>query len=172
MILSDRDIKKLIEKKKLVILPFEQENIGPCSIDLRLGNIFRLFKSLDKTHIDPMNPEDPEIYTEKKQVNEKGLILHPGEFVLGTTIERVKIPNNFVARLDGRSSWGRLGIIIHSTAGFIDSGFEGTITLEITNIGKVPVTLYPGSRICQMSLHKMTDRSMLFSNSRIFPGQS
>ncbi len=157
MILPDHEIKKLIKIGKIKIEPIDEEiQIQPSSVDLRLGNEFIVFKHLQKAYIDPFK-DNPEEYTEKIYVkNGSYFILHPGEFILGTTKEWIEIPNDIVARIEGRSSLGRLAILVHVTAGFIDPGFKGRITLELTNLGKMPVALYPGMRICQISFYKLT----------------
>ncbi|MCK5039870.1 MAG: dCTP deaminase [Candidatus Aenigmarchaeota archaeon] len=169
MILSDRDIKKRLEKD-LVIKPLDlKEQLGPSSIDLKLGDEFQVFKLSDHSIIDPKNYEDKELYRREtdstsiientyttKYKMKKSFIIHPGEFVLGTIKEHVEIPHDLVAAVEGRSSIGRLGIMIHVTAGYIDPGFCGTITLELANVGKFPVMLYPGMRICQLVLYQMT----------------
>ncbi len=191
-VLADSEIKELLKKGNLVIEPIEDMNVQlqPASVDLRLGDEFRIFKQRESFLIDPLNYVEPlwavkdesdkDVSGEKTdsknsdndhnggiqrrkeyaitdliQIKDKPFILHPQEFVLGTTIEKVKIPNNLVGRLEGRSSLGRLGVIIHATAGYIDPGFEGQVTLEITNLGKVPVALWPGMRVCQISFFTM-----------------
>ncbi len=154
-VLTDVDIKARLKKGDLRIEPVEdlELQVRPCSFDVRLGPEFRVFKHSKKTVIDPVKDKDAlNDYTELVVLNEETpFIIHPGEFVLGRTLERVRIPDDLVARLEGRSSLGRLAIIIHSTAGYIDSGFEGTVTLEIANLGKMPVALYPGQRIGQLA---------------------
>lgn len=161
MILSDRDIMKLLDSGELVIEPLEPKiQIQPSSVDLRLGNIFRLFKPSEKAYIDPVNDDDLEKYTEVIEVERgKPFILHPWEFVLATTMERVKLPSNLVGRLEGRSSLGRIAVVIHATAGFIDSCFDGHLTLEMSNVGKLPVALYPGQRVCQVVFEKLSSPS-------------
>jgi dCTP deaminase len=160
MILSDRDIKERMLKGDIVVVSPDNDhmgNIGPSSLDLRLGKYFKIYNHAKAAILDPKNPE-----TFKDVVNlieiedEKPFIVQPGEFVLGVTMEKIKISDDMVARVEGRSSLGRLGIIIHSTAGFVDAGFEGTITLEITNINRMPVALYPGMRVCQLAFELMT----------------
>ncbi|MFA5789278.1 MAG: dCTP deaminase [Candidatus Gracilibacteria bacterium] len=161
MILSDRDIKKAIREKRIAVESpgnDHEANINASSMDLRLGKFFKTYQLGKCPVLDPLkmnsfqglmkmvgitNPEEP-------------FIVHPGDFVLGVTLESVKLGDDIVARVEGRSSLGRLGIIIHSTAGFIDAGFEGTITLEITNINRVPVALYPGMRVCQLAFEEMS----------------
>jgi dCTP deaminase len=161
LILSDRDIKKLLEKGDLLIEPLNPETqIQSSSVDLRLGNVFRVFKPSEKAFIDPMNDKDLEKYTEIIKVNEgRPFILHPYEFVLATTVERVRLPDNLVGRLEGRSSLGRIAVVIHATAGFVDSCFDGHLTLEMSNVGKLPVALYPGQRICQIVFEKLSSPS-------------
>lgn len=154
-VLSDKDIKKHIQEGNIVIKGMDEKQIGPSSVDLRLGEKFRVFKHTDVTHIDPREKTDQD-HMELIEKIGKPFIIHPGEFVLGTTKEYVKVPYNLVARLDGRSSLGRLGIIIHSTAGSVHPGFEGNLTLEIANISKIPVALWPGSRICQITFDKLS----------------
>ena len=159
MILSDRDIKKYLEEGKITIDPLEniERQVQPSSVDLRIGNEFKIFKVMQKPYIDPKDPEDLDSYMESMHI-EKGesFIIHPNEFALATTYEVVKVPDDLVARVEGRSSMGRLGITMHVTAGYIDPGFEGKITLEISNIGKMPVALYPGQRACQIVFETMT----------------
>lgn len=160
-ILSDVDIKKYLDEGKIVIDPIEDDKqIQPSSVDLRLGDEFKGFKIVTKPFIDPFDKIDLESYMELLTVEEgEPFIIHPGEFTLATTYEYVKIPDDIVARVEGRSSMGRLGITMHVTAGYIDPGFEGKITLEISNIGKMPVALYPGQRVCQIVFETMTSPS-------------
>ncbi len=158
MILSDRDIKNYLERKELILEPLEniEEQIQPSSVDLRLGNFFLHFKVEGRAFIDP-SKDNPSDLMEIIEVKDKEpFFLRPGEFVLGTTIETVGLPDFLVARVDGRSSLGRLGIIVHATAGYVDPGFYGQITLELSNINRVPVALYPGMRICQISFYRLT----------------
>lgn len=161
LILSDRDIKKLLETGELVIEPLDPDTqIQPSSVDLKLGNLFRIFKPSEKAYIDPLNDKDLEKYTEVIRVEDgRPFILHPFEFVLATTIERVKLPDNLVGRLEGRSSLGRIAVVIHATAGFVDSCFDGHLTLEMSNVGKLPVALYPGQRVCQIVFEKLSSPS-------------
>lgn len=155
-ILSDIDIKKALAAGDILIKGLQEEHIGSCSVDLCLGNSFRVFRHAEVTHVDPKVGLDDSLMDLVQKSDAEPFIIHPGEFVLGTTKEYVKIPTHIVARLDGRSSWGRLGIIIHSTAGSVQPGYEGQLTLEIANISKVPVKLWPGSRICQISFELLT----------------
>ena len=156
MILSDLDIKKELEKKQLEISNITDEQIGACSVDLCLDNKFMVFKHADITHVDPRHINRETLMSEIIKDNDKPFIIHPGEFVLGSTKECIKVPNYLVGRLDGRSSWGRLGIIVHSTAGSVHPGWNGQLTLEIANISKLPVALYPGMKICQISFHLLS----------------
>ncbi len=165
-VLSDREIKKALEEGHIVIEGLKEENIGPASIDLTLGNEFRVFKHSEVTHVDPKEGIKEELTELIKVPEGKPFIIHPNEFVLATTREYVKVPSNLMARLDGRSSLGRLGIIVHSTAGSVDPGFEGRLTLEITNIARVPVQLWPGMRICRLTFETLTSESMQPYNKR------
>ena len=155
-ILSDKDIKSYIQQKRITIEPFLEENIGPSSVDLRLDNKFLIFKHSDITHVDPRNVKREELMSEVLKDGNNPFIIHPGEFILSNTIESVTLPADIVGRLDGRSSWGRLGIIVHSTAGNVHPGFSGQLTLEIANISKLPVCLYPGSKICQIAFQLLS----------------
>ena len=161
-ILSDQDIKKCLESGKIIIEPLEKPEIQiqPSSVDLRIGNEFKGFRIVRKPCIDPMDKSDLESYMESFYIDEgEPFIIHPGEFALATTYETVKLPDDLVARVEGRSSMGRLGITMHVTAGYIDPGFQGKITLEISNIGKMPVALYTGQRVCQIVFETMTSPS-------------
>lgn len=161
-ILSDQDIKKCLESGKIIIEPLEKPEIQiqPSSVDLRIGNEFKGFRIVRKPCIDPMDKSDLESYMESFYIDEgEPFIIHPGEFALATTYETVKVPDDLVARVEGRSSMGRLGITMHVTAGYIDPGFQGKITLEISNIGKMPVALYTGQRVCQIVFETMTSPS-------------
>ena len=151
MVLSDTDILKEIKKGHVKIVPFNEERVQPSSVDLTLKNSFRVFSHQHAALIDPKEPVST--YTDEIKIKDgKPFIIHPGDFVLGSTEEFVEIPIDMVARIEGKSSLGRLGIIIHATAGFVDPGFKGDLTLEISNVGKIPVALYPGMRIAQLSL--------------------
>jgi len=159
MILSDKDIKKYIEKGSIIINPtpdFKQQ-LGPASLDLRLGNEFRIFNHSTRSHIDPKDPETFKDLTKMTKIeNGKPFILHPREFVLAATLEEVTLGADIGARIEGRSSWGRLGLIIHSTAGYVDPGFSGRLTLEMTNIGPIPILLYDEMRICQLAFETLS----------------
>ncbi|HOL39755.1 MAG TPA: dCTP deaminase [Dictyoglomaceae bacterium] len=158
MILSDRDIKAYIKEGKLIIAPMDdpKRQIQPSSIDLRLGNTFLHFKVEGRAFIDPTKDSLQDLMGTIEVEDGKPFFLRPGEFVLGTTIETIKLPEDLVARVDGRSSLGRLGVIVHATAGYVDPGFCGQITLELSNINHVPIALYPGMRICQISFYTLT----------------
>lgn len=159
MVLSDRDIKKYLKSGKIVVSPRPKlaEALGSCSIDLRLGSSFRVFEYSRYPYIDPFDKKIGDKITREVNVSKGNpFIIHPGDFVLGTTIEHVEIPDDLTGRLEGRSSIGRLGIVIHSTAGNIECGFRGNITLELANMGKLPVALYPGIRICSVSFEQLS----------------
>ena len=157
-ILSDKTIKEYLEEGKIVIDPLKDEQqIQPSSVDMRLGDEFKVFKVIRKPYIDPKDEEDIAEYMESSTVPEgEAFIIHPNEFALATTQEYVKVPDDLVARVEGRSSMGRLGVTMHVTAGYVDPGFEGRITLEISNIGAMPVALYHGQRVCQLVFETMT----------------
>lgn len=150
--LSDRDIIENIKKGDLSLDPFNEELIQPASIDIRIGSEFRVFQNHKYAFIDPsINQES---LTTKLMVSDK-FILHPGEFVLGTTLEYIKL-GNLAARLEGKSSLGRLGLLTHATAGFIDPGFEGHITLELSNAANLPIIIYPGMKIGQLAFFELS----------------
>ncbi len=155
MILSDRDIRKQIDSGRLIIEPFEPDMVQPSSVDLRVDRIFRVFRNTRYPYIDVRSPMED--LTDVVEVNTgEAFILHPGEFVLGSTLERVHLPDDLVGRIEGKSSLGRLGLLIHSTAGFIDAGFLGHLTLELSNVANLPITIYPGMKIGQLCLFEMT----------------
>jgi len=155
MVLSDRSIREAIEQGRIEIDPLGVDCIQPSSVDLHVDQYFRLFRNHTSKVIDVR--EDQEDLTELVDVGPDGpLILHPGEFMLGATIERVRIPEDLVARLEGKSSLGRLGLLIHSTAGFVDAGWDGHLTLELSNVANLPIALYPGMKIGQISFLRMT----------------
>lgn len=161
MILSDRDLLARLRKGDLVVDPLDAPDVQvqPASIDLRLGNEFLVFRNPHIPYIDTRGAKLEE-YTEKIVIPEDGMfILHPGEFCLGTTYERVRIPDDLVAKVEGRSSLGRLAVVVHATAGFVDPGFEGHITLELSNLGRVAVALHPKMRVSQIALHQLTSPS-------------
>ncbi|NPV88670.1 dCTP deaminase [Coprothermobacteraceae bacterium] len=150
MVLSDKTIKKLLSEGVLSVEPLDWSQIQPASLDLRLGRTFLVVEGTSCAFVDPRR-RDTLKYRQIECADDEPLILQPGLFLLGTTIERVRLPQNIVARVEGRSSLGRMGILIHATAGYVDPGFEGNITLEISNVNHVPVAVYPGMRICQIS---------------------
>ena len=154
MILPDHEIRKYLQEKRVTIEPLDDPDvqIQAACVDLRLGSEFQVFKHTAEPFIDSRNPKE---HTETVTVDQRPFILHPGEFVLGITKERVKIPADLAAYIDGRSSLGRLGVTAHITSGWIDPGFEGKLVLEISNLGKMPVTLYPDMRICKLLLFKL-----------------
>ena len=155
MILSDRTIREELEAGRIVIDPLGEACIQPSSVDLHVDRLFRVFRNHTMGHIDVK--EDLEDLTELVEVPEDDVfMLHPGEFVLGSTKERVALPDDLVARLEGKSSLGRLGLLIHSTAGFVDAGWDGHLTLELSNVANLPITLYPGMKIGQISFLRMT----------------
>lgn len=155
MILSDRDLRAEIDMGRLVIDPFDPDALQPSSIDLRVGRRFRVFANHRYPYIDPSRPQEHLTELVETQGDEP-FILHPGEFVLGSTLETVTIPDDLVARLEGKSSLGRLGLLIHSTAGFVDAGFSGQLTLELSNVANLPIAIYPGMRVGQLCLFRMT----------------
>ena len=155
MILSDRSIREAIAAGRLNIEPFDPRLIQPSSIDVRLDSKFLVFRNTKRAYIDVKQPAE-DLMEMIEVPPEEPMFLHPHEFVLGNTVERVQIPDDLVARLEGRSSLGRLGVVIHSTAGFIDPGYAGHITLEISNLANLPIALYPGMRIGQLSFVRMT----------------
>jgi dCTP deaminase len=155
MILSDRTIREEIASGRIVIDPLDESSIQPSSVDLHCDSLFRVFRNDTTPYIDPKQPQED--LTELVEVKEGGaFILHPGEFVLGSTLERVALPDDLVARLEGKSSLGRLGLLIHSTAGFVDAGWDGHLTLELSNVATLPIALYPGMKIGQISFLRMT----------------
>ena len=155
VILSDRDLRTELAAGRIIIEPFDEACVQPSSIDIKVHNLFRVFRNHTAGIIDVK--KDMTDLTELVDIPLDGVfILHPGEFVLGSTLERVAVPNDLVARVAGKSSLGRLGLLIHSTAGFIDAGFDGHVTLELANVANLPITLYPGMKIGQISFMKMT----------------
>jgi dCTP deaminase len=159
MILSDRDIKKALAAGKIVIKPKPDlaVQLGSCMIDLRLGNVYRVFNHSKTPYLDPQNPKTLEdVTTEIKIPAKEAFTLHPGEFILAVTREYIEMPDDLTGRLEGRSSIGRLGVVIHSTAANIECGFKGNITLELANMGRIPVMLYPGMRICSLSFEQLS----------------
>lgn len=155
MILSDRTIREQLDAGRIVIDPFEPTLVQPSSVDVRISNLFRVFRNHSAGVIDVK--VDQTQLTELVEIgDDEAFMLHPGEFVLGSTLERIGVPDDLVGRVEGKSSLGRLGLLIHSTAGFIDAGFDGHITLELANVASLPITLYPGMKIGQVSFMTMT----------------
>lgn len=155
MVLSDRTIREQLAAGRLVIEPFDDRLVQPSSVDVRVSGQFRVFHNNRLPYIDVRKPAED--LTEMVEVAaDEPFILHPGEFVLGSTVERIAIPDDLVARLEGKSSLGRLGLLIHSTAGYIDPGWDGTITLELSNVSRLPISIYPGMPIGQISFLQMT----------------
>jgi dCTP deaminase len=154
VVLSDTTIRAEIDAGRIVIDPYDEELVQPSSVDVRVDNRFRVFQNSRYPYIDVRQPMEDLTELVEAQGDEP-FILHPGEFVLGQTLERVTLPNDLVARLEGKSSLGRLGLLIHSTAGFVDSGFSGNLTLELSNVANLPITIYPGMPIGQMSFMRM-----------------
>ncbi|MCU0506695.1 MAG: dCTP deaminase, partial [Chloroflexi bacterium] len=149
-VLADRDIRARIEARSIVIDPYDPGDLQPSSVDLHLDRSFRVFRNNRYPYID-VRQAQPDL-TEMVTVGEdEGFILHPGEFVLGQTLEWVELPDDLVARLEGKSSLGRLGLLIHSTAGYVDPGWRGNLTLELSNVSNLPIALYPGMRVGQIS---------------------
>jgi dCTP deaminase len=158
VILSDRDIKEAIQAGRIGIDPFEDSDIQPSSVDLHVDRFFRTFHNARHPYIDVKKPMED--LTELVEVSpDEAFILHPGEFVLGSTSEYVRLPHDLVARLEGKSSLGRLGLLIHSTAGYVDPGFEGHLTLELSNVANLPITIYPGMKIGQISFFRLTSEA-------------
>jgi len=155
VVLSDRDIRAEIAAGRIVIDPYLPEAVQPSSVDLHLDRRFRVFRNSRYPFID-VRADQPEL-TELVEISgDDPFILHPGEFVLGSTFERVQLPNDLVARLEGKSSLGRLGLLIHSTAGYVDPGWEGNLTLELSNVANLPITLYDGMKIGQISFQRLS----------------
>ncbi len=156
MVLSDRTIRRLLEDGGIGIDPFDEELVQPSSVDVRVDRFFRVFRNSRYPFIDVKQPMED--LTELVEIDDsEPFILHPGEFVLGSTLERIRLPDDLVARLEGKSSLGRLGLLIHSTAGFIDPGWDGHVTLELSNVANLPITIYYGMKIGQLSFVQMTE---------------
>ncbi len=154
-VLSDRDIRAALEARRIRIDPYDPESLQPSSVDLHLDREFRVFRSNRYAYIDVRIPQ-PDLTELIRIENDAPFILHPGEFVLGQTLEWVELSDDLVARLEGKSSLGRLGLLIHSTAGYVDPGWKGTLTLELSNVANLPITLYCGMKIGQISFFRMT----------------
>jgi dCTP deaminase len=155
VVLSDRSIREELAAGRLAIEPLASDAIQPSSVDLRLDRLFRVFKKSDRPHIDVRQPSDD--CTELIEVEgDKPFLIRPGEFVLANTLETITVPSDLVARLDGRSSLGRLGLLVHATAGYVDPGFSGKLTLELANAAPLPIVVYCGMKICQISFLRLT----------------
>ena len=155
MILSDRTLREQIDSGRIIIDPYDPDLVQPSSIDVRISSLFRVFRNHTAGVIDVK--QDMTALTELVEIGgDEPFMLHPGEFVLGSTLERVGVPDDLVGRVEGKSSLGRLGLLIHSTAGFIDAGFDGHVTLELANVASLPITLYAGMKIGQVSFMRMT----------------
>ncbi|MDC7123603.1 dCTP deaminase [Cellulomonas fimi] len=155
MLLSDRDIRAELESGRVGLDPYEPAMLQPSSIDVRLDRFFRLFDNHKYPVIDP-SVDQPDLTRLVEVEGGEPFVLHPGEFVLGSTYERVTLPDDVAARLEGKSSLGRLGLLTHSTAGFIDPGFSGHVTLELSNVATLPILLWPGMKIGQLCFFRLT----------------
>jgi dCTP deaminase len=156
VLLSDGDIRAEVAAGRLGLEPYDAELLQPSSIDVRLDRYFRVFNNQQYTHIDPALQQD-DLTTLVEPKGDEPFVLHPGEFALGSTLEVVSLPDDLAGRLEGKSSLGRLGLLTHSTAGFIDPGFTGHITLELSNVATLPILLYPGMKIGQLCLFRLTN---------------
>jgi dCTP deaminase len=154
VVLSDRSIRAEIEAGRIAVDPYDERLVQPASIDVRVDSRFRVFHNSRYPYIDVRQPME-ELTELVDKPGDEPFILHPGEFVLGQTLERVTLPDDLVARLEGKSSLGRLGLLIHSTAGFVDAGFSGNLTLELSNVANLPITIYHGMPIGQISFMRM-----------------
>ena len=157
MVLSDRTIARLLDQGRIEIDPYDPSLLQPSSVDVRVDRYFRVFRNNLYPFIDVKQAQED--LTELVEIDGEPFILHPGEFVLGSTLERVRLPEDVVGRLDGKSSLGRLGLLIHSTAGFIDPGWNGHVTLELSNVANLPITIYPEMKIGQLSFVQLTEPS-------------
>ena len=155
MLLSDRDIRTELDSGRIGLDPLDLDMVQPSSVDVRLDRFFRLFDNHKYQHIDPAM-DQPDLTRLVEVDSTEAFVLHPGEFVLGATFEVVSLPDDVAARLEGKSSLGRLGLLTHSTAGFIDPGFSGHVTLELSNVATLPITLWPGMKIGQLCFFRLT----------------
>ena len=154
MILSDRSIREALDQGRIVIDPLGPNAIQPSSVDLRVDAEFRVFNNHLYPYID-VRQEQPDLTESLTVKEEQPFILHPGEFVLGSTLEKVTLPNDLVARIEGKSSLGRLGLLVHATAGFVDAGFSGWLTLELSNVANLPIAIYPQMKIGQLAFFQL-----------------
>ncbi|QIX25343.1 dCTP deaminase [Nocardioides sp. JQ2195] len=159
MLLSDRDILAEIDAKRIAVEPYDPAMVQPSSIDFRLDRFFRVFENHRYPHIDPA-ADQSDLTREIEAEGEDPFILHPGEFVLGSTYEVVTLPDDIAARVEGKSSLGRLGLLTHATAGFVDPGFSGHVTLELANVATLPIKLYPGMKIGQLCFFRLTSPAL------------
>ncbi len=165
MILSDKDLKQVIKNKELIIEPFDVNCVQPSSIDLHLHKDVLVFDNYQASEIDVRKKVD---VTRKVTIPETGFVLHPGEFILGSTTEYFEIPGNLAGKLEGKSSLGRLGLIVHATAGFIDPGFKGELTYEITNVSRLPIRIYADMKVSQICFIKMSSEvETLYGSSKL-----
>ncbi|GAA3856839.1 dCTP deaminase [Streptomyces sedi] len=155
MLLSDKDIRAEIDAGRMRLDPFDPAMVQPSSIDVRLDRFFRVFENHRYPHIDP-SVEQPDLTRMIESKGDEPFILHPGEFVLASTLEVITLPKNLASRLEGKSSLGRLGLLTHSTAGFIDPGFSGHVTLELSNMATLPIKLWPGMKIGQLCVFQLS----------------
>ena len=155
MILSDKTIREQLKAGRIVIEPFDDANVQPSSVDMHVDRYFRVLRNDSTPLIDPKEPQED--LTELVEVDDgRAFILHPAEFALASTLERVRLPDDLAARLDGKSSLGRLGLLTHATAGFVDAGWDGHLTLELSNVATLPIAIYPGMKIGQISFFRMS----------------
>jgi len=157
MILSDKDILLRIKKGDLKIEPFSRDRVQPSTVDLHLSPEIRIFNNWERGLIDIKEKAD---HSKLMKIDSNGFIVHPGEFLLGATKEKIGLPNNLAAKLEGRSSLGRLGLIIHATAGYVDPGFFGWLTFELSNISRTPIKIYPDMKIAQICFFQMTSKAL------------
>ncbi len=155
VLLSDRDIRAELAGGRVELQPYDEEMVQPSSVDIRLDRYFRVFENHRYPHIDPM-ADQPDLTRAVEPEGDEPFILHPGEFVLGSTYEVITLPDDIAARLEGKSSLGRLGLLTHSTAGFIDPGFSGHVTLELSNVATLPIKLWPGMKIGQLCFFRLS----------------
>ena len=155
MLLSDRDIRAEVNQSRIVLEPWDESMVQPSSVDVRLDRFFRLFDNHKYPHIDPAE-DQPDLTRLVEVAADEAFVRHPGEFVLGSTFETVTLADDIAARLEGKSSLGRLGLLTHSTAGFIDPGFSGHVTLELSNVATLPITLWPGMKIGQLCFFRLS----------------
>ena len=171
MVLSDRTIRRLLAEGRIGIDPYDEALLQPSSVDVRVDRFFRVFHNARYPFIDVKEPQEE--LTELVEIDgDRPFILHPGEFVLGSTLERVTLPDDLVARLEGKSSLGRLGLLIHSTAGFIDPGWDGHVTLELSNVANLPITIYHRMKIGQLSFVQLTEPAETpYGSSELLPSR-